>query len=108
MERADTEKDTLIMDRSMLLRRARAPRLRARSLAELRDLSAALSDACAASKADALRNIRARWADAPEEADESTCGFADLFAALRRVRAELQRRQDERAAAAQRTLALDR
>jgi hypothetical protein len=108
MERSDTATDTLTMDRSMLLQTARAPRLRTSSLTELRHLSAALSEACAASKADALGNIRARWADAQEEADESTCGFAVLFAALRRVRAELQRRQDERAAAAQGGLALDR
>ena len=107
MERSDTVKDTQTMDLSMLLQGARAPRLRTSSLAELRHLSAALSAACAASKADALRNIRARWVDAPQEVDESTCGFADLFAALRRVRAELRRRQDERAAVAQRSLALD-
>ena len=107
MERSDTVKDTQTMDRSMLLQGARAPGLRTSSLAELRHLFAALSAACAASKADALRNIRARWADAPREVDDSTCGFADLFAALRRVRAELRRRQDERAAAAQWTLAPD-
>lgn len=107
MERSDTATDTLTMDRSMLLQGARAPRLRTSSLAELQDLSTALSDACVAAKADALRSIRARWAGAPQAVDESICGFADLFAALRRVLAELRRRQDERAAAAQRTLALD-
>ena len=65
--------------------------------AELQRLVPRLEQACEASRVAALSNLR--WSGRKVSlrgAADRTLGFAELFAALRRARAEIKRREDAR------------
>lgn len=72
-----------------LLHGARIAALRASSDPALRKMVKALEEACETTRLAALRNLAQ-----PQNTGgmDRTCGFADLYAALRRARTELGRR----------------
>lgn len=96
-----------IEELSELLQSARLPVLRSSSAADLRNLVASLEVACEAARVTALCTVlgaRRQVADVDDAGQN--CGFAALFAALRRARAEVKRRDiapSKRTAAAFRT-----
>ena len=81
-------------DHADLLQSARTRDLQARSLAELRALAADLATACEAARVAAIRNILQATPD-PNHVygDQAQCGFTSLYTALRRVRAEVKRKE---------------
>lgn len=83
-----------IPDSSVLLRRARIPDLRASSTEELREIRTELGAVCEIARRAAIgKLVRDKRNAKGESPAEANCGFAGLFAALRRVRAELSRRE---------------
>jgi hypothetical protein len=87
-----------VPDNAQLLQSARVTALRAKSPAALRQMIMALELACETARQAALRNFAIMRQPggtdiARARSPDRTCGFADLFAALRRVRVELDRRQ---------------
>ena len=79
---------------SQLLRDGRIRQLRASDTATLRRLISVLERACEATRAAALSRILAsRWQVDAEGDKDSIGSFADLYAALRRARIELRRRE---------------
>ncbi len=81
-------------DQADLLRSARARDLQAISLTDLRNLAADLTTACEAARVAAIRNIMQVKPDpAPDKSDQRQCGFTSLYTALRRVRAEIKRKE---------------
>lgn len=75
-------------DTLTLLRAARAPALHRTRATDLPDLVAGLEVACETARVAALRRLRL----ATDRRDR-TDSFADLFAALRRARSEVKRRE---------------
>ena len=79
---------------SQLLRDGRIRQLRASDTAALRRLISVLEGACEATRAAALSRILAsRWQVDADGDKDSIGSFADLYAALRRARIELRRRE---------------
>jgi hypothetical protein len=76
-----------------LLHAAQGANLRIATLAELRQLAQMLEVSSEAARVAALRNVMGLgpWRQGAGSADQN-CGFARLFSALRRTRAELKRR----------------
>jgi len=94
-EMSDRESQILRSDEeiALLLKATKASELRMISLARLRRILQTLTDVCEVSRTDALRNIADRQGDGLRNIEsDDNYRFADLFAALRRVRAELNRR----------------
>lgn len=76
-----------------LLQLSQRPALRASSDADLRRLVVLLATACDAARVAALRNMPAPARQADDDSDiDRNCGFAGLYDALRRARAEIKRR----------------
>ncbi len=79
---------------SALLTASKATALRGSSVSELRHLIAALVTSCETSRLAALRYMSSLQKDAPRKSHrDRNCGFAESYSALRRTRAELQRRE---------------
>jgi hypothetical protein len=93
MERSKTRPANPTPDVSDLLHAAQGANLRIATLAELRQLTQLLEVSCEAARVAALRNVMGLglWRQGAGTADQN-CGFARLFSALRRTRAELKRR----------------
>lgn len=91
MSNPDFEALTSVHEFSSLLKSTKPTALRTASLAGLRLLSQKLAYACEVSRKSALRKMAERKCSAPDLSDR-TQNFSVLFAALRRVRAELRRR----------------
>ncbi len=86
-------------DTAELLRLSQIAKLRVIEKSELRDRIFLLERACEIARVAALRNVmgRDRYVK-PGRAADRNCGFARLFAALRRARSELKRRDKEASA----------
>lgn len=79
-----------------MIRAARAQALRASSATDLMTLDARLETACETARVAALRNMREHDLQAGNDGGQvHTFGFARLFGALRRVRAEIKYREAE-------------
>lgn len=79
-----------------MLQATKPAELRMSSLATLRRLMRELTEVCEVSRTDALRQMANRARDGQQsDVAEDKHSFADLFTALRRVRAEFNRRAQE-------------
>lgn len=80
-------------DTPHLLQSAQRAALRASTDADLRRLALSLATACEAARIAALRNMPGPAQQAGDDGGaDPNCGFAALFDALRRTRAEIKRR----------------
>ena len=94
MSRDKSAPSVALQGHAELLQAARWLSLRQSTLAELLRLMPRLEIACEAARVDALGNLRRSWSRVGfvGHADR-TRGFAELYAALRRARAETRRRE---------------
>lgn len=93
MADADTSSSHSEEELEGFLQATKAGELRITSLTTLRRLLHDLKDACEVARLDALRQMVDRAQEG--QATEHKHNFADLFAALRRVRTEIKRRDED-------------
>ena len=91
---ADTQKPERAAVHQALLRRAGIRGLTDSSTSELHDMNRELASACETARRAAIERILHPGPDnGKDHPTDANFGFAGLFAALRRVRAELDRRK---------------
>lgn len=78
---------------SELLESARARALKNSNAMDLQNLVVRLEVACEVARVAAVRDIQNPDSDADQDFGDDSPGFADLYGALRRARAEARRRE---------------